>query len=151
MSKSTSPPKYVFLLNVGLRSIERWLESRPDRPSTLSSAQVGALFYLARHDGALIGEVAQALMIGAPAMSGLANRMEQAGLIARRRDAIDGRAIRLYLTEQGQLVRQRAQADLLILNAKLTEGFSEAEMKVVARWLESLQSKLELETPDRAS
>lgn len=145
MNQKKTPPRFVFLLNVGLRSIERWLDSRTDRPSTLSSAQVGALFFLQKQDGALIGDIAQALSIGAPAMTGMANRMEQAGLIARVRDTGDGRAIRLYLTEEGQSARRRAQADLKLLNAKLTEGFTDDEMQVVARWLEKLPDQFRLE------
>lgn len=135
-------PRLVFLLNVGLRAIERWLESRPDRPAALTSAQVGTIFYLFRNDGALIGEVAQSLMIGAPAMSGMANRMEQAGLIMRHRDTADGRSIRLFLTKEGKVVGERARSDLARLNAALTEGFSEAEMAIVERWLASIPGRL---------
>ncbi len=149
MSESENSPKFVFLLNVGLRSVERWLDSR-GRPSMLSSAQTGTLFYLSRHDGALIGEVAQALMIKAPAMSGMANRMEQAGLIARRSDPLDGRATRLFMTEEGKLQSQHAKSNLPTLNAKLAEGFSSAEMDIVARWLESLQHKLEPDSGARS-
>jgi MarR family transcriptional regulator, organic hydroperoxide resistance regulator len=143
MNQKNSPPRFVFLLNVGLRAIERWLDSRTDRPATLSSAQAGALFFLHKHDGALIGDIAQALSVGASAMTGMANRMEQAGLITRVRDTTDGRAIRLHLTEEGQVARRRAQADLKLLNAKLTEGFTEAEMHVVARWLEKLPDQFQ--------
>lgn len=149
MSELQDSPKLFFLLNVGLRSVDRWLDSRR-RPPVLSSAQTGTLFYLSRHDGALIGEVAQALMVGAPAMSGMANRMEQAGLIARRSDPQDGRATRLFLTEAGKVQSQRAKANLPMLNAKLAEGFSSAEMDVVARWLESLQHKLEPDSGARS-
>jgi DNA-binding MarR family transcriptional regulator len=145
MNQKKSPPRFVFLLNVGLRAIERWLDSRTDRPATLSSAQVGALFFLHKQEGALIGDIAQALSVGASAMTGMANRMEQAGLITRVRDTGDGRAIRLHLTEEGQVARRRAQADLKLLNAKLTEGFTETEMQVVARWLEKLPSKFQLD------
>jgi len=145
MNKKASSPRFVFLLNVGLRSIERWLDSRTDRPSALSSAQVGALFFIHKQESALIGDIAQALSIGAPAMTGMANRMEQAGLITRIRDTGDGRAIRLHLTEEGQSARRRAQADLKLLNAKVTEGFTDDEMQVVVRWLEKLPDKFRLE------
>ena len=46
---------------------------RNTRPVFLrNAAQAGTLFFLSRKGGALIGDVAQALRIGAPAMSGLA-------------------------------------------------------------------------------
>lgn len=81
-------------------------------------------------------------------MTGLANRLEQAGLLVRRRDSGDGRAIRLHLTEEGQLARRRAKADLAILNSKLTDGFSDAEMQIVARWLEAIRSRFEETEPE---
>jgi MarR family transcriptional regulator, organic hydroperoxide resistance regulator len=82
------------------------------------------------------------LDIGAPAMSGLANRLEQSGYVVRKRDPEDGRAIRLFQTEEGRAAGQRAKSRLGTLNAKLSEGFSEAEMVVVGRWLESLPQRL---------
>src|SRR5262249_748231 len=107
----------------------------------LTSAQSGVLFYLGRNDGALIGEVAEALDLVPSAMTGLADRMERAGLVERRPDSEDGRALRIYLTDAGQSVRKRAVARTQALNARLMEGFSDREIDTVSRWLISLQSK----------
>ena len=104
------------------------------------------MFFLSRHDGALVGDVANALGIGAPAMSGLANRLEHAGYLIRKRDPADGRTIRLYQTEEGRAAGQRAKTVLGALNAQLSDGFSADEMEVVGRWLESLQSKFAVES-----
>ena len=57
----------------------------------------------------------------------------------------DGRAIRLYQTEEGRIAGQRAEATLKDLNAQLREGFTDDEMEVVGRWLESLQHKFSTE------
>ena len=140
--KDQKKTRLVFLLNLAQRAVDRWIEGRAGGSSALSAAQAGTLFFLSRSDGALIGEVAQALNIGAPAMSGLASRLEQAGYVVRQRDSEDGRAIRLYQTEEGRLAGQGAKAALGALNAKLSEGFSEDEMAVVGRWLESLPQRL---------
>jgi len=95
----------------------------------------------ARLSGALMGEAAAALDLGAPGMSGLADRTERAGLVERRPDETDGRASRLWLTEAGHAARQRSKVGVKALNAKLTAGFTAAEIDVVARWLTSLQTK----------
>ena len=117
----------------------------------LTSAQFGVLFFLGRHDGALIGEVAEALDLVPSAMTGLADRMERAGLVRRRSDAADGRAWRLALTPTGQSVRERAVARTQALNARLMDGFSEAEIDVVSRWLASLQSKFSKDADKHAN
>jgi DNA-binding MarR family transcriptional regulator len=140
--KDQKRTRLVFLLNVAQRAVDRWIEGSADGPAALSAAQAGTMFFLSRNDGALIGDVAQALNIGAPAMSGLANRLEQTAYLVRQRDTVDGRAIRLYQTEQGRLAGQRAKTKLSALNAKLSAGCSEEEMAIVARWLESLPQRL---------
>ncbi len=83
-------------------------------------------------------------------MSGLANRLEQAGFLVRMRDAEDGRAIRLHQTEEGRAAGLRAKAALSTLNTKLSEGFSADEMAVVGRWLESLPRRLAVGNPEEA-
>lgn len=74
-------------------------------------------------------------------MSGLVDRVERAGLVERHSDELDRRASRLWLTTAGRAALKRAKSGLTELNARMTEGFTESEIDVVARWLESLQDK----------
>jgi DNA-binding MarR family transcriptional regulator len=107
----------------------------------VTSAQAGLLFFLGGNDGALMSEAAAALDLGAPGMSGLADRTERAGLIERRPDGTDRRPSRLWLTDAGRTARQRSKASMKVLNTRLTGGLTAAEIDVVARWLTSLQTK----------
>ncbi len=137
----TAPDRrLIFLLNVAYRRLQRWTEKEL-APSGLSGAQAGVLFWLGSHDGALIGEVAEALDIVPSAMTGLIDRMVNACLVERRPDGDDRRAFRIYLTAAGRRLRKQAAARSQALNASLMEGFSEAEIAIVARWLASLQTK----------
>jgi DNA-binding MarR family transcriptional regulator len=99
------------------------------------------LFVLGQRDGVLIGEAGAALDLGPPGISGLVDRMTAANLIRRRADPDDGRAWRLWLTPAGRAALAQSKAGLAEVNARLTDGFSEAEIDVVARWLTGLQSK----------
>lgn len=132
--------RLVYLLNVGQRRLQRWSQARASLGG-VTAAQSGLLFFLGTNNGALMSEAAAALDLGAPGMSGLADRTERAGLIERRADERDGRASRLWLTEAGRAARQRSKGRMTDLNARLTEGFTEAEIDVVARWLTSLQTR----------
>ena len=62
-------------------------------------------------------------------------------MIQRRADPGDGRVWRLWLTPAGRAALAQTKAELARINARLTEGFSDAEIAVVARWLASFQSK----------
>jgi DNA-binding MarR family transcriptional regulator len=76
-----------------------------------------------------------------PGISGLADRMVEAGLITKRADPDDGRAWRLWLTPAGRKALARTKAGVAEVNARLTEGFTDAEIEIVSRWLTSVQTK----------
>ncbi len=137
--RTKSEPRLVFLLNVAQRRLQRWMAAQTDA-SGVTAAQSGLLFVLGQRDGVLMGEAGAALDLGPPGISGLVDRMTAAGLIKRRADPDDGRAWRLWLTPAGRAALARSKAGLSEVNARLTDGFSEAEIDVVARWLTSLQT-----------
>ncbi|MEH2567264.1 MarR family winged helix-turn-helix transcriptional regulator [Bradyrhizobium sp. AZCC 2289] len=132
--------RLVFLLNVAQRRLQRWAAART-QDSGVTAAQSGLLFILGQRDGVLMGEAGAALDLGPPGISGLVDRMTAANLIRRRADPDDGRAWRLWLTPTGRGALAQAKAGLAEINARLTEGFTEAEIDVVARWLTSLQAR----------
>ena len=132
--------RLIFLLNVAQRRLRRFLAMQAPRDG-VTAAQSGLLFVLGRRDGVLIGEAGAALDLGMPGISGLADRMIEAGLIEKRADPNDGRAWRLWLTASGRKALARSRAGVAELNARLTEGFTDAEIEIVARWLTSFQAK----------
>ena len=132
--------RLVFLLSVAQRRLQRWMASRK-QASGVTAAQSGLLFILGQRDGVLMGEAGAALDLGPPGISGLVDRMTAASLIKRRADPDDGRAWRLWLTPAGRAAMAQSKAGLVEVNARLTEGFTEAEIDVVARWLTSMQTR----------
>jgi DNA-binding MarR family transcriptional regulator len=78
-------------------------------------------------------------------MTGLADRMAKAGLLTRHADSDDGRATRLFVTDEGRAAFKRARVLLRELNGKLCDGFSDDELDVVARWLHALQQRFPVE------
>ena len=67
--------------------------------------------------------------------------MTAAGLIKRRADPEDGRAWRLWLTPVGRAALAQSKAGLAEINARLADGFTDAEIEIVARWLTSFQTR----------
>jgi DNA-binding MarR family transcriptional regulator len=132
--------RLVFLLNVAQRRLQRWMAARA-QASGVTAAQSGLLFILGQRDGVLMGEAGAALDLGPPGISGLVDRMTAASLIKRRADPDDGRAWRLWLTPAGRAAMAQSKAGLTEVNVRLTEGFTEAEINVVARWLTTMQTR----------
>lgn len=100
----------------------------------LTSTQSGALFCF-KDEGLLIGELASALDLAQSAASGLAARLEFAGLVAREEEQGDGRAARLRITPAGKRKREEAARRANAANARLLEGFTERDIDAVVRWL----------------
>lgn len=142
-----SKKRLIYLLNVAQKRLQRWTQGRTAKGG-VTSAQAGLLFFLDKNDGAPMSEAAKALDVGLPGMSGLVERMLDADLLVRRADPEDGRVWRLWLTDAGRKAVKRAKASLSEVNARLTEGFSEAELEIVVRWLSSVQQKFPLDADD---
>ncbi|MBN8989446.1 MAG: MarR family transcriptional regulator [Rhizobiales bacterium] len=132
--------RLVFLLNVAQRRLQRWVATKTEKGG-VTAAQSGLLFILGQRDGALMGEAGTALDLGPPGISGLVDRMTMAGLIERRADPDDGRAWRLWLTPSGRVALAQSKAGLAEINARLADGFTDAEIDIVARWLTSFQTR----------
>ena len=133
-------PRLVFLLNVAQRRLQRWMAARTQN-NGVTAAQSGLLFVLGQRDGVLIGEAGAALDLGPPGISGLVDRMAAANLIRRRADPEDGRAWRLWLTPAGRAALAQSRAGLAEINVRLADGFTDAEIAIVARWLTTMQTR----------
>ena len=130
----------MFLLNVAQRRLQRYVAGRGGDHG-VTAAQSGLLFVLGERDGVPMSEAAAALDLNPPGISGLVERMIAAKLIRRRADPEDGRVWRLWLTPAGRAALAQSKAGLAEINARLTDGFTEAEIAVVARWLTTLQTR----------
>ena len=90
----------------------------------LTVSQGGALFFLNRHDGCRIGDLALGIGLGAPAATGLVDRMAKSGLVRRGAEKDDARASRVYLTEKGRGLSGAVADELKIFNDAIAHGFT---------------------------
>ena len=137
-------PRFLFLLNVAHR---RLLSAAQGDAEGKTAARAGLLMAL-NADGAPtpLGHLGEALDLSASALSGLVDRMSRDGLIVRSPDPNDGRAWNIALTEAGKARRAEAVPVARQLNETLCEGFDDAELAVVARWLDAVREKFPRET-----
>jgi DNA-binding MarR family transcriptional regulator len=131
--------RLIYLLSVAQRRLQRGIAAR--RGNDVTPAQAGLLFILGKQDGVLMGEAGAALDLGPAGISGLVDRSVAARLVERRADREDGRAWRVWLTPKGRAALAQAKASTAEVNAALTDGFTSAEIDIVARWLTSIQDK----------
>ncbi len=138
-------PRLIYLLNSAQRRLQQWMAVEQERLARAGEraptpAQSGVLFVLAREDGAAMGALAQALDLAPSAISGLVQRMELLGWLERRPCDLDARTQRVWLRPDGQAQMPVLRKALALVNDRLADGFTEAELRTVGRWLEHVQS-----------
>jgi DNA-binding MarR family transcriptional regulator len=103
------------------------------------------------HAGGPMGqtEIARRLMVSAPVVTRLAGSLVDAGLVERRRDAADRRAVHLALTLAGRRRAAAMRRDLLAAAAELIEPLPADRRAAVASALEELQVLLPSRRPER--
>lgn len=127
-------PRLIWLLSRAQRRVMAQADAALEKFG-LTSTQAGGLFCIRGDHGISVGELATELDLAQSAASGLAQRLESAGLVERSADPGDGRSVRLVLTRLGRRRREEAIRIAHAGNAGLTAGFSSSEIAIVARWL----------------
>ncbi|QDX24852.1 MarR family transcriptional regulator [Sphingomonas suaedae] len=108
----------------------------------VTNAQWRTLKTLARHEGSNQGALAELLEVEPITLARMLDRLEDAGLVERRRDPADRRAWRIHLTDAAQpLIGQlRDIADELVEDA--LAGISEADRAQMRRTLDRVRTNL---------
>jgi DNA-binding MarR family transcriptional regulator len=113
---------------------------RRDDPSELTIAQLSALATVVRCGPLGVGHLADAEVLPSPAVTRLADKLEEAGLIARKPNPADRRGVLLVATDAGkQLVARRDQASNAWLAERL-KALPEQDRLALERTVEVLES-----------
>lgn len=80
-------------------------------------------------DGRTPGEIAAATNVTTPAVTKVATRLVEAGLLTRRRDERDNRLVRLWLTDAGRALQEPIEAERRALEEKITQPLTAAERR----------------------
>jgi MarR family transcriptional regulator, organic hydroperoxide resistance regulator len=78
-------------------------------------------------DGRTPGEVAAAVNVTTPAVTKLATRLAESGLLERRPDPHDNRLVRLWLTPAGRALQKPVEAERQHLEDRITATLTKTE------------------------
>ena len=93
-------------------------------------------------EGLTQSELAEACAVEGPTISKGLQRMERAGLVTRRADAIDARVSRVHLTEQGRAVCEAVDAIWAELEERTAAELSLEERVLLRRLLLQVERNL---------
>jgi len=90
-------------------------------------------------------DLARAVGIEGPTLTRHLDGLEEAGIVVRRRDPDDRRAVRVELTEAGERLFGTLLKAVISFNKRLTAGLSEQELKRLRTTLAKLQQNVRTE------
>lgn len=97
--------------------------------------QAMALCRLFVQDGMIQSDIAQQLSVQGATITDILQRMEEAGLVSRRRDPEDNRLMRVYLTDAGRNKERFIMEQFLKLEDAIFFGFEENERSELRQFL----------------
>ncbi len=113
--------------------------SRLFRPLGVTAAQFNALNVLAaRAEGMRASELAVSLVVDPSSTTYMLDQLEERGLVARKRDAEDRRALKVVLTAAGRRLQGKLVPVYQRALEKMAEAFSAEEISGALPFLEKL-------------
>ena len=95
-----------------------------------------------KEDGLTQSDLVRSLGVEPATVSKVLSRMEGAGLVARRRDSVDARSSRVYLTDRGRSLREPTLRAWEEAEDRMLEGFAPEERAHFARMLSRIHENL---------
>lgn len=129
----------AYLLSDSARLLRRAFDARV-RELGMTSPQARLLLILDVTEGENQGYYAERLEVEPISLTRMIDRMEESGLIERRRDPADRRAWRLFLTERSRQVIDQVRAKLAGLEEEMVAGLAPPEREALASFLEAIRS-----------
>lgn len=127
------------------KSIRRHYRSVEQR-SGISGALLWGLAQVAANPGSLVGDLARALAIHQSTASNLLRRLGSRGLVSRRRQGTDQRAVQLFATAKGLRVLKRAPQPLIGVLQQALSDLPKPTLEVLNRQLETLIAAMKLKS-----
>jgi DNA-binding MarR family transcriptional regulator len=101
-------------------------------------AQAFVLCRLYDREGMTQSEIAEQLAVQGATVTNMLQRMEEAGLVTRRRDADDNRLVRVYLTDAGREKERAMNRAFGEMEARIFEGISSEDRERLRQLLHKL-------------
>ena len=108
-------------------------------------AQANLLCRLFVQDGMTQSEIAEQLSVQGATITNMLQRMEEAGLVTRRRDPDDNRLVRVYLTDLGRKQERAITEQFTRVEQAVFEGHDHQERAVLRRMMKQMLNNMDTE------
>ncbi len=109
----------------------------------ITSPQLICLYSVSQEDGMILSELAKKVNLGVSTVNGIVDRLEEKGLLERRRSNTDRRRVKLSITQQGRDISRTAPALLQDRLADSLRQLPDLEQAAIALSLERVVELME--------
>ena len=133
--------RLIYLISKAQHSLKRYLKKAfAAQGLDLTPVQAGILFLL-RTEPQTMTQLSRILDIDNSAITGLVDRLQNAGLANRQPNPSDRRAWLIAITDKGRVEIERALVIVRRVNDEIKQGFTENEMAIFKKILNSFFEK----------
>lgn len=126
------------------RQMHRVSHKEGHRKGRLYHGQANLLLLISQNDGASQRELAEQMDIRPSSMTEMLTKLEQNGLIVKKRDNKDQRVMHIYLTEEGKKASEKITESKDTLAESLFTGLTEDEQEQLLILTQKLCASLEM-------
>ena len=112
------------------------------RELDLHVGQDNLLCKLWREDGITQMQLTEYLNCEPPTVTNMVKTLEKKGFVYRKKDSVDGRVSRVYLTEKGLAVREPISQIWRKQQDKLLKGLTEEDRVLLHKFLQQMEKNL---------
>lgn len=134
---------YIYLMGDNSRQLRRAFDARM-RQLGVTGPQARLLLELSKAEGENQGHYAEQLEVEPITLCRMVDRMEESGLLERRRDPADRRAWRVHLTQRSRIMIDRLRASVARLEEDMLAGMDEPARIQFGQAMETIRNNLAL-------
>lgn len=132
---------YCFRLGAISRKMMRYYNNQL-APYGITIVQSWVLFYLSDQDGSSLKDIAAAVQLDSPVVTGLIDRLVKEGLVVREEDPEDRRSLKISLTPRGREVVAEIAPTVIEYNQRIRSIIPDSDRLAFERALEALEGEL---------
>lgn len=132
---------FCFRLGAISRKMTRYYNSKLAAYG-ITIVQSWVLFYLSANSGSSLKDIAAALQLDSPVVTGLIDRLVKEDLVSREEDPEDRRSLRICITPRGLEVVQEITPIVIEYNQHIRSIVTDENADVFERALVTLESEL---------
>ncbi len=134
--------RLIYLLFTAQQKLRNYLNGSLSSDGVkVTITQAGILFLLKQQNGRTMTELSQLIDLDNSTMTGLIDRLEKSGFVARNSNPNDRRLSHIYITERGLEEAGRAKGVIRRVNDEVKRGFSQEQIDAFKGVLRSFSQK----------